>query len=188
MERKFLEGLGLEKDAIDKILDENSSDIGKAKGSLETKIKELEAANGTIKELREAVKKFDGKDPDKLSADLAELQKRYDADIAKTKLDAALDLAIVTGKAKNAKAVRALLKMDDIKLDGDKVTGLDDQLKKLRESDGYLFEDASQSASGSKAPTFASGGDHGTGLSKDPLDVFEASARSAAGLKMNAKE
>ena len=37
MKRKFLEDLGLEdKDTIDKILDENSSDIGKAKGELET--------------------------------------------------------------------------------------------------------------------------------------------------------
>ena len=34
MQRKFLENLGLEKEAIDKILDENSADIGKAKTCL----------------------------------------------------------------------------------------------------------------------------------------------------------
>lgn len=188
MERKFLEGLGLEKDAIDKILDENSSDIGKAKGSLETKVKELEAANSTIRELRETVKKFDGKDPDKLSADLAELQKRYDADIAKTKLDAAIDMALVSAKVKNPKLARAGLDLTRVKLDGDQLAGLDDQLKKLRETDGYIFEDAAPPAKDGKSPTFASGGDHGTGLSKDPLDAFEASARAAAGLKMNVKE
>ncbi len=32
MKRKFLEDMGLEKEQVDKILDENSQDIGKAKG------------------------------------------------------------------------------------------------------------------------------------------------------------
>ena len=37
MQRKFLEDLGIkDKETIDKILDENSTDIGKAKGELET--------------------------------------------------------------------------------------------------------------------------------------------------------
>lgn len=31
MKRDFLEGLGLEKDVVDKILDENSRDIGREK-------------------------------------------------------------------------------------------------------------------------------------------------------------
>jgi len=35
MKRKFLEDMGLEKEQVDKILDENSQDIGKAKGDSE---------------------------------------------------------------------------------------------------------------------------------------------------------
>ena len=165
MERKFLEELKLDKETIDKILDENSRDIGKAKGDLETKIKELETANGTIKDLRETVKKFDGKDPDKLQNDLSELQKKYDADIAKTKLNAALDLALITNKAKNAKAVKGLLNLESIKLDGEKLAGLDDQLKKLRESDGYLFEQETNPGAGKNdpPPKVSSGAAHGTG-------------------------
>ena len=34
MKRSFLEELGLEKDVIDKIMDENGKDVEKAKGSL----------------------------------------------------------------------------------------------------------------------------------------------------------
>ena len=42
MERKFLEKLGItDKDTIDKILDENSVDIGKTKGELNTIQKNL---------------------------------------------------------------------------------------------------------------------------------------------------
>ena len=50
MKRKFLEDLGLEKEVIDKILDENSADIGRAKGELETVKNQLEAAQQAIAE------------------------------------------------------------------------------------------------------------------------------------------
>jgi hypothetical protein len=36
MKRKFLEDLGLEKDVIEKIMNENGADIEKAKGEVET--------------------------------------------------------------------------------------------------------------------------------------------------------
>ena len=36
MKRKFLEDMGLTKEQVDSILDENSQDIGKAKGDLDT--------------------------------------------------------------------------------------------------------------------------------------------------------
>ena len=62
MERKFLEELGLEKEVIDKVLDEASKDIGKQKAATEAKTEELKAANAAIKQLQEAAKKFDGVD------------------------------------------------------------------------------------------------------------------------------
>jgi tape measure domain-containing protein len=45
MTRKFLEEKGLSKEVIDAILDENSKDIGKAKGELDSVKAELETAN-----------------------------------------------------------------------------------------------------------------------------------------------
>lgn len=61
MERKFLEDLGLEKEAVDKILDANSADIGKAKKPGEdaaARVTELEAqlsdANGAIEAMKAA--------------------------------------------------------------------------------------------------------------------------------------
>ena len=49
-------------------------------------------------------------------------------------------MAITNSKAKNLKAVKANLNLDTIKLDGDKLLGIDDQLKNLRETDSYLFD------------------------------------------------
>lgn len=52
MKRKFLEDMGLEKEQVDKILDENSQDIGKAKGDSEKIQKDLDAANAEVESLR----------------------------------------------------------------------------------------------------------------------------------------
>ncbi len=110
-------------------------DEGKFKG-LET---QLSTANDTIKQLQETVKKFDGKDPEKLSANLAALQKKYDADTAKLRLDNALDVAIIGAKGRSTKAVKAFLDLDKLKLKEDgTIDGLD--LEALKKSEPYLFE------------------------------------------------
>ena len=49
MKRQFLEEMGLTKEQVDKILDENSQDIGKAKGEV-TKIQaDLDTAKQKLK-------------------------------------------------------------------------------------------------------------------------------------------
>lgn len=45
MKRKFLEDLGLEKEAIDKIMAENGNDVNAAKADYEALKQQLEAAN-----------------------------------------------------------------------------------------------------------------------------------------------
>lgn len=111
------------------------------KSKLDTKISELATANQTIQDLQETVKKFDGVDVTSLNRQIGELQSKYDTDTAKIKLDSAVDLALVGSRARNIKAVKALLDSDIIKLDGDKVLGLDDQLTKLKTEAAYLFEE-----------------------------------------------
>ncbi|MZQ75258.1 MAG: scaffolding protein [Peptoclostridium sp.] len=104
-----------------KMLDERTTQLeelkGKAQGNEEllNKIKELEGANT------------------KTAAD-------YEKKIADQSFSFALESALKDGKVKNTKAVKALLDLEGIKLDGDKLTGLDEQISKLKESDSYLFE------------------------------------------------
>lgn len=62
MERKFLESLGIEKEAIDKIMAENGKDIEAQKALTAAETQKVTAANNTIKQLQDAVKKFDGVD------------------------------------------------------------------------------------------------------------------------------
>lgn len=145
MKRDFLKELGLEDEAIDKVMAENGKDIENAKATkkdLEDKIEMLETQ---IKEkdskIDELAKSSD--DAESLKTKIQELQeanKKQAADFEQAKLDSAVELALVNSKAKNIKAVKSLLELADAKLVDGKVKGLDDQIKKLQESDSYLFE------------------------------------------------
>ncbi len=145
MKRDFLKELGLEDEAIDKVMAENGKDIENAKAAkkdLEDKIEMLETQ---IKEkdskIDELAKSSD--DAESLKAKIQELQetnKKQAADFEQAKVDSAVELALVNSKAKNIKAVKSLLDLADAKLVDGKIKGLDDQIKKLQESDSYLFE------------------------------------------------
>lgn len=139
------------------------------KAKLDDKITELGTANTTIKNLQDAVKKFDGVDVDGLRTSLETLQTKYDGDLAAAKLDSALGLALVTAKAKNPKLAKAALDLSAVKLDGDKLLGLDDQITKLKETDAYLFEiDAPGGAH------VDSGAGHGSGGGADYSKMSDA--------------
>nr|WP_312093455.1 phage scaffolding protein [Aminipila sp.] len=151
------------------------------KAKLDGKISELNTANQTIKDLQDAVKKFDGVDIEKLKADVTNWETKYNTDISKVKLENALDVGLMAAKAKSTKAVKALLNLDEIKLDGDNLLGLDTQLEKIKQDNGYLFditpEDTTQ---------VSSGGEHGDPLKGD-IDKFFTAAMSGAGLSTESK-
>ncbi|MED3974602.1 phage scaffolding protein [Priestia megaterium] len=67
-------------------------------------------------------------------------KEQYEAEIAGLKFNSALDKTLLTAKARNPKAVKALLDMETIKLDGDSLLGVSEQLEKLQETDSYLFD------------------------------------------------
>lgn len=176
MKKEELLEIGLTEEQAEKVFALNGKDVNKARNDLDTKTTELETANKTIQELQAAVKKFDGVDVDGLKTSLSDLQKKYDADISAAHLDSALNLALVEAKAKNPMLAKRALDVAGIKLDGDKLLGLDEQLKKLRETDGYLFEEDKTHG------RVDSGRGHGEPLGED-LDKFAAAAMKGAGLK-----
>lgn len=126
------------------------------KADLEAKDAALQTANSTIKTLQETVKAFDGKDPNKLEADLGDLRKKYDDDVAALKLNSALDLALVGAGALDVRAVKPFLSMDGIKLEGDKLAGLEAQLEGLKKDKAFLFAEGDPNPAytppGGKAP------------------------------------
>ena len=158
MKRKFLEDLGLEKEQIDKILDENSQDIGKAKGDLEDVQEKLKTAESEIETLKDQVKERDDQletlkkstgDVESLKEQIQNLQndnkvkdEAHAAEIKQLKIDSAVEKALSAAKVKNCTAVKALLKdLDKAELDEDgTIKGLSEQIDALQKSDAYLFE------------------------------------------------
>lgn len=151
MKRKFLEELGIEKDAIDSIMAENGRDIESAKGELESVKAELVQAKAALAERDDQLKelKTAAGDNEGLSAKIAELEAankeaeaRHRDEINNIKINSALDMALTKSGAKTIKAVKALIDRESIKIDKEgNVTGLDEQIKGLMESEdtGYLF-------------------------------------------------
>ena len=161
MQRKFLEDLGIkDKETIDKILDENSTDIGKAKGELETVQTQLTESKKEVETLKGQVSERDGQleTLKKSTGDVEELKKQIEtlqtenktkdeahkAEIKKMKIDAAIDAALSSAKAKNNIAVKALLKdLDKAELSEDgSVKGLKEQIDALvkGEDTKFLFD------------------------------------------------
>ncbi len=88
MEREFLEGLGLEAGAIDKIMAEHGKAVRAEQEKTTAKEAELETAKGTISGLQDAIKKFDGVDVERLQQSAKDWEKKYKDDMAAEKAKA----------------------------------------------------------------------------------------------------
>jgi len=127
------------------------NEVAEAKKKLETDIAErdkqleqLKAAAGSNEELKKQI--------ETLQAENKKASEEWQAKMAQMQLDFAIEKALATARAKNPKAVKALLDMGQVKLDGDKLLGLDDQLKALQQSDSYLFGESGKVGSGTNPP------------------------------------
>ena len=147
MERKFLEDFGLEKETIDKILNQHSSEIGKHKQATE----KLEADRGNLQaqltEVQEKLKGFDSvnvgdlqEQITKLQAEMAVKETEYQQQLAGQAFDALIAQELTAAKGKNPKAIAALLDTDALKESKNQQADIAAAVKALKESDGYLFE------------------------------------------------
>ena len=132
MKRQFLEEMGLTKEQVDKILDENSQDIGKAKGEvtklqadLDTAKKEVENLTSQLGDRDQQLKdlKNSTDDVEGLKTKIAQLEdenknaaEAHKTEIKQLKINSAVEAALVSAKAKNAKAVMPFLNLDDAEL------------------------------------------------------------------------
>jgi chromosome segregation ATPase len=173
MKRDFIKSLGIEdKEVIDKILDENSADIGRAKGELDaykTKVTELESQlKGKDTEL-EKLQKSVG-DTDALNSKIAQLETEktqlsteLNTKLTDLKKTYAVENKVREAKARNVKAVMALLDQSKITYENEVLGGVDEQLTALQGGDDtkFLFGDV-------QAPTGTHPGNPPAGAGNPP--------------------
>lgn len=71
----------------------------------------------------------------------ADQEKAHSEELAQLKLDNAVEIALSGAKAKNGKAVKAMLDMSKVKMGEDgKLSGFDEQIEALKKSDAYMFD------------------------------------------------
>lgn len=71
----------------------------------------------------------------------ADQQKAHETELNQLKLDNAVEVALSGAKAKNSKAVKAMLDMAKVKIGEDgKLSGFDEQIEALKKSDGWMFD------------------------------------------------
>lgn len=156
MTRKQLEDLGLTKEQADSVMKINGDDIENAKGTAATEIKNLQTEVDGLKtqvgdrdKQLETLKASAGDNADlkkqieDLQTENATAKANHESELNQLKIDFAVEKALTGANAKNIKAVKALLELDDAKLDKDgNVKGLAEQIEKLTSGDDtkFLFE------------------------------------------------
>ena len=171
MKTEFLKRLNLSHEVIAKIMAENGKDIAVEQKKAEKVIQErdsyklkAESLETQVNDANTEIQKFKDMDIDgikKAADDWKETAEKAKADadkqISQMKFDYALSAALTGAKAKNAKAVKALLDMDGLKFNDGKIVGLDEQLAQIKADNDYLFE------SDEPAPEFVKGTNGGSG-------------------------
>lgn len=156
MKRSELEALGLNKEQVDAVIKINGDDIENAKKTAETEAQNVQAEvnslKGQVKERDKQLETLKAKagDNEELTKQIADLQaenktakETHEAEMTKLKVDFAVEKALAGANAKNVKAVKALLDLEDAKLDKEgNVKGLQEQIDKLLNEDDtkFLFE------------------------------------------------
>ena len=121
----------VEKSKHDEAVEENKT----LKAQVTERDKQLETLKASAGDNEELKKQIE--DMKKQNADQ---EKAHKAELAQIRLDNAIDAALTAAGAKNAKAVKALIDVSKVKLGEDgKLTGWDDQIKAVQNSDTYLF-------------------------------------------------
>lgn len=115
--------------------DERYTKLKSQKADLDEQIK---TANTTITELKKNNK--DNEALQKTIQDHEATIENLKKESAQKDFNYALDSALKDNKCKNAKALKALLDLENIKFNEGKLEGLEGQLNALKESDGYLFD------------------------------------------------
>ena len=116
-------------------LNEKNEELEQLKEQLkerDNQIEQLKKDTNASEELQQKI--------EELQEQNKQTQEELEQKLQQQKLDAEVEKTLLKKNARNPQAVKALLDLENVKVDGDEVKGLDPQIEQLMESDPYLFE------------------------------------------------
>ena len=158
MKREELKSWGLTDEQIEQVMAEYGRNVSSFTEQAAARTGEIEGHKGQVEELSrqiaernkqlEDLKKVAGTSED-LQAKISQLEtdnkkaaEDFKAAMEKQQLDHAVDTYLISNKAKNVKAAKALLDWSGLSINKNgEVVGLKEQHEALVKSDGYLFGD-----------------------------------------------
>ena len=192
MNKDELIALGLSDEQATKVLDgfkdyiprSRFNEVNEAKKNAENllterdkQLAELKKSNGENEELKKQI--------ETLQAENKDAKAKYELELKQLQITNAVERELIASGAKNTKAVKALLNLENAEMDGDTVKGLADQIKALKENEDskFLFAEKQITTppSGVKA---GEGGDKGGQKAVKDMNYSERVAFLAAGGKL----
>ncbi|MFR8744135.1 MAG: phage scaffolding protein [Peptoniphilus sp.] len=143
MKREFLEGLGLEKDVIDKIMEENGKDINAEKAKATAKDDEIKTLKEQVDTANKEIKSYKDMDIDEIKQSVETWKataKEHEKAYQKLKNDTALKDAVRTYDTVDEDVLMKLIDRDSLKFSEDGISGLKEQIEGLKEAKPYLFK------------------------------------------------
>lgn len=148
MNREQLKELGLSDEQIDAVMKEHGKVVNATKAQVDSltterddlqaqiadrdsQLEELGKTAGLTDELKQQITQ--------LQQDNATAKEQYEAELQDIKLSSAIKTAL-TGKVHDEDLVAGLFDREKLVINGDKIVGLDEQLKTLQESKAFLFK------------------------------------------------
>ena len=162
MNKEQILAIGLTEDQATQVLDgfkgyippSRFNEINEAKKAHEATIaerdKQLSELMKSVGDNEQLKKQIEG-----LQAENKEAKAKYEADLKAVQTNNAIDMALKESGAKNLKAVKALLELDKVVFDGEKLDGLAAQIEALQKDEGssFMFESKQVTPTGMKRPT-----------------------------------
>ena len=146
MNKEDLLNLGLSEEQAEKVLSANAEqlkgfipksrfdEVNNTKKQLEKDLKDrdvqlenLKNSSGDLETMKQTI--------ENLQRDNKVAKDNFEAELAKFKLESAIDTTLLGSNAINTRAVKALLDMDKIKLDGDVLIGISEQIEALKNAE-----------------------------------------------------
>lgn len=133
---------------FNKAVADNYKTVAEFEKKVNRLIDDLAAEKKRADEAVETLKGFEGKDFDAIARERDEWKRKHDDAVAKhaqqqeeRDFNTALETAITEAKGKNAKAIMALLDMDQLRGSKNRDKDMKAALDALRTDNGYLFDD-----------------------------------------------
>lgn len=146
MKTEFLKELGLDREAIDKIMAENGKDIAAEQAKTKKAEGERDNYKSQLDTAKESLGKFDGVDVEALKKQITDLQsdlkskdEEYAAKEAERAFTESITGAITAAGGKNAKAVMAMLNLDELRSSKDQSKDIAAAIDAVKKSDAYMF-------------------------------------------------